>query len=420
MFGDIVYAVRRMSWLKATIRLDRVILEGNGTQIIVLGMHHTSAAGSRHGLTVWDELWGFESELHHRMWDEMTPVPTEPASLRLIVTYAGYEPGSSGRSNEKNLLWELYTQNVGREEHVDGQGEQVPGFDGLPVWNRARVFTCWFHEPTMPWQTEEYYTDERDELRPGAFLRLHKNRWVSSSEGFIDMAWWDAACVLPGPLPPTRTKSISIGVDFAPKHDRASVVGTYFDWKSKKVVQAFHAIWRPQGPEGLDPGVVENYLMSQFVKYRVTYIGYDPYQFHGSAVRLRGMGMPMIEVPQTDQNMIPATEELYGMLKYHRFETYVDPECREHILATTTEDKGRGARISKIKSGAKIDYTVALALSSYETIRSGSMRLDEDIVIECPFSDLAQWPVDYESWKAERALPPELRDSPTLPGDSYA
>jgi len=86
VFADIVYGVRHMPWLKAVVRQDRVKLEGNGTEIIALGMHHTSAAGSRHGLTVWDELWGFETELHHRLWDEMTPVPTEPASLRLIVT----------------------------------------------------------------------------------------------------------------------------------------------------------------------------------------------------------------------------------------------------------------------------------------------------------------------------------------------
>lgn len=411
VFADIVYGVRHMPWLKAVVRQDRVKLEGNGTEIIALGMHHTSAAGSRHGLTVWDELWGFETELHHRLWDEMTPVPTEPASLRLIVTYAGYEPGNAGRGTEqKNLLWELYSQNVGPEEWRDGLGAPVEGFEGLPIWSRNRVFTCWFHQATMPWQTDEYYNDERDELRPSAFLRLHKNQWVTSTEGFIELAWWDQACVLPGPLPATRSIAVQVAIDFAPKHDSATAVGTYFDWKTKKVRLAFHRIWVPQG-EGLDPGVVENYLMSQFVLYRITWMGYDPYQFHGSAVRLKNMGLPMVEVPQTDPNMIPATEELYGVLKYHRFEAYPDDEARSHIAATTTENKGRGVRLSKAKSTNKIDFTVALAMSVLETVRSGSKNLSEEVVIESPFSDLRGWPVDYDAWKAEQALPFELRQN---------
>lgn len=412
VFGDVVYACNHMPWLKAKVRMDRVLLEGNGTWIITLGMHNTSAAGSRHGLTVWDELWGYTSELHHRMWDEMTPVPTEPASLRLIVTYAGYEVGSTGRSDEKNLLWDLYVKNVGKEEHKDGGGTPIPELFPYPVYERRRVFTCWFHEPTMPWQDEEYYLDEKDELRTGAYLRLHKNRFVSSSESFIDMEWWDrAAEKLSGPLLPTRTKAIAIGLDFAPKKDLASAVGTYFDWKTKTVKQAFHQNWKPSGEFGLDNAHVENWILSMFVKYKVYYIGYDPYQFHGSAMRLRGMGLPMVEVPQTDNNMIPATEELYGLLKYDRYETYADEECRAHIAAAVAEDRGRGARLSKVKSGAKIDFAIALAISVLETVRTGGVALDEEVVIESPFSDLSQWPVDYEAWKQEQALPFELRST---------
>ncbi|NOR88998.1 MAG: hypothetical protein GQ524_01975 [Anaerolineales bacterium] len=423
VFGDVVYACNHMPWLRAKVRMDRVLLEGNGTWIITLGMHNTSAAGSRHGLTVWDELWGYTSELHHRMWDEMTPVPTEPASLRLIVTYAGYEVGSTGRSDEKNLLWDLYSKNVSEEEYRDGKGTLIDELFPYPVYERRRVFTCWFHEPTMPWQNQEYYDDEKDELRTGAYIRLHKNKFVSSSESFIDMDWWDQSLILDGPLMPERVKAIAIGLDFAPKKDMASAVGTYYDWKTKKVKQAFHAIWRPQGEFGLDNVVVENWLLTQFVKYKIYYIGYDPYQFHGSAMRLRGMGLPMVEVPQTDNNMIPATEELYGLLKYHRFETYQDANCRAHIAAVVAEDKGRGARLSKRKSGANTDYAIALVISVYETVRTGGINLEEEIVIESPFADQTQWPVSYDAWKQDQALPFELRDTPTdqfYIGDEYA
>ena len=409
VFDDVVYAVNHMPWIGAKVRLDRVILTGNNTQIIVLGMHNTSAAGSRHGMTVWDELWGYTSELHHRMWDEMGPVPTEPASLRLIVTYAGYEPGSTGRTDEKNLLWDFYTKNVGSEEYKDGKGTLVEELFPYPIWERKRVFTCWFHGPTMPWQNEEYYEDEKDEQRPAAYIRLHDNRFVSSSEQFIDMDWWDRSLVLKGPLTPTRTRAISVGIDFATRHNCAAAVGTYFDWKTKKVRQAFQKIWQGTPSDPLDPAVVENWLLTQFVKFRIYHIGYDPYQFHGTAVRLEGMGLPMREVAQSDANMIPATEELYRVLKYDSFETYEDAQCREHISAAVAEDKGRGARLSKVKSGAKNDYGIALAISVFESVKSGGKGLEEEIVIESPFSDNSAWPIDYERWKQEQALPFELR-----------
>lgn len=420
VFKDVAYACNHMPWLKAKVRLDRVILTGNETEIIVLGMHNTSAAGSRHGLTVWDELWGYTSELHHRMWDEMGPVPTEPASLRLVVTYAGYEPGSTGRSDEENLLWKMYTKNVGPEEYKEGKGTLVQELFPYPVWEHKRVFTCWFHEPTMPWQDEEYYEDEKEEQRSGAYIRLHDNRFASSSEQFIDMDWWDKSLTLKGPLLPSRTRAISIGIDFAPKHNCAAAVGTYFDWETKKVRQAFHKIWQGSAAEPLDPAIVENWTLSQFVKYRVYYIGYDPYQFHGSGLRLAGMGLPMHEVTQTDAHMIPATEELYSLLKYDRFETYADDECRAHVAAAVAEDRGKGARLSKVKSGAKNDFSIALAISALESVNSGGIPLDKEVIIESPFADTSEWPVDYDRWKQEQALPFELRTSDDEVSDDEA
>ena len=45
----------------------------------------------------------------------------------------------------------------------------------------------------------------------------------------------------------------------------------------------------------------------------------------------------------------------------------------------------------------------------FESVKSGGKGLEEEIVIESPFSDNSAWPIDYERWKQEQALPFELR-----------
>jgi hypothetical protein len=52
-------------------------------------------AGSNPVASLWSELWGFSSEAGQRLWEELTPVPTRPRSIRYVETYAGYEGESS-------------------------------------------------------------------------------------------------------------------------------------------------------------------------------------------------------------------------------------------------------------------------------------------------------------------------------------
>jgi hypothetical protein len=85
---------------RTTVRKKSILFD-NGTIIEALPSDYAGAAGSRHGLTVWDELWAYTSENSRRLYDELTPIPTRKNSIRLIVTYAGFE-------GESTLLEELY------------------------------------------------------------------------------------------------------------------------------------------------------------------------------------------------------------------------------------------------------------------------------------------------------------------------
>ena len=157
----------------------REIRLSNGTTITAIASEYAGAAGSNHGFTGWDELWAYTSEASRRFWEELTPVPPRKNSLRLVTTYAGFE-------GESALLWDLYRQGVGTDEHPEGQGERL--HPTLPIYgNRdGRLLVYWDHEARTPSQTPEYYAAQRRSLRPNAYLRLHENRWTTAEARFIE------------------------------------------------------------------------------------------------------------------------------------------------------------------------------------------------------------------------------------------
>src|SRR5207249_7215555 len=121
-----------------------------------------------------DELWGYMSERAHRLWDEMVPVPTRAVSVRLTITYAGFE-------GESDLLEALYKRGL--------QGEEI----APSLFRQRGLLMFWSHEPVAPWQTAEWVEQMRRQLRPNAFLRMIENRFVTSESFFVDPEWW-AAC----------------------------------------------------------------------------------------------------------------------------------------------------------------------------------------------------------------------------------
>ena len=177
-----------------------------GTIVEALPSDFRGAAGSNHGLTVWDEAWAYTNEASRRLWDELTPVPTRKNSVRLVVTYSGFP-------SESELLWDLYQQGKSGEPVDDlvdlenGDGDQACRCIG-------GLFSYWDHVGRMPWQTAEYLEKQKASLRANAYLRLHENRWTEGNESFINLDWWDA-CTDPDltPLMPNQDQTIYLGVD---------------------------------------------------------------------------------------------------------------------------------------------------------------------------------------------------------------
>lgn len=375
----------------------------SGSFIQALAQSYKTVAGSRHALTLWDELWGVTSELSRRVWDEMTPIPTIPHSLRFIATYAGFE-------NESDLLWDLYLQGVGKAEHEQGRGTQIEELAPLPVYENKRLFTYWDHEPRLPWQTEEYYEEQMGNLRPAAFLRLHMNQWVTSHEAFIPIEWYDeAAKVYEAPATlwidhPMRYFPIYVAVDAGIKRDSTALIGLGYDGKRGKVGLAFHYIWTPSKGDQIDLDMtVESKLLELYTKFNIVSIVYDPTHLLQTMLRLKQKGLPTKEFPQNVTLMTSASQLLYDLFKNKNFEAYYDEELRRHIQMAVAETNSRGFRIVKTKVSRRhfIDGAIATAMAAYEAVNSGGVDISVPLVIESPYSDASAWNVG----QAEQKLP---------------
>lgn len=339
-------------------------------------------------------FWTGNSELTRRTYEEMTPISTIPWSLRAIATYAGF-------INESDLLWDLYLKGVGKDEHEDGRGRPINELIDLPVWANERQLTYWNHDPIMPWQTPEYFEEQRSQLRPAAYLRLHENRWVTTHEEFVPQEWWtyaenqmqDSAELWKDH--PYSKFPVYIAVDAAPKRDSTAISGTTYDPTNGTVIELFHKIWTPTNNVQLDlDETVSMYLRDTCKSFNVAIIGYDPAHLYQLMLNLSKEGLPVKEVLQNVSNMTKISQNLFDLLKFKRFKTYKDDEARAHIQNTVAQSESTGIRIVKHPGSFRkkpVDYAVALAMSAYLAVSSGGIDVSQPLVVSSPFSDLTAW-----------------------------
>jgi phage terminase large subunit-like protein len=414
VFADLKFHFqKRNSEIKnyAKITADRIELK-NGTFCQVLAQSFRSVAGSRHSLTLWDELWGVSSEQSRRTWDEMTPVPTVSNGLRFISTYAGFR-------DESDLLWDLYLRGVGPTEDEHGEGVPVEELfdlaeEGNPTcFKHGRMFTYWSHVGHMPWQTEEYYQEQLSSERPMAYMRLHMNQWVTSHDEFIPVDWWDRASsiykedVFKWNEHPFMYWPTYIGIDAGVRRDSTALVAVSYDAKRAKLGVLYHKIWTPSKDDPVDlDATVETEILRLYNRMKVVSIVYDPTHLMQMMMRLKSKGLPVKLFEQTIPNMTAASQLLYDLLKARNLEAYPSEELKQHIQMAVAETTNRGFRIVKDKASKRhhIDAAIALAMAAYDAVSNGGVDVSIPIIIRSPYSDATAW-LD----EAEQGIPIELR-----------
>lgn len=383
VFKDVERAIRLNPVLAGRLRTQaRIIYTDEGTTIQALPSDYAGAAGSRHGLTVWDELWGYTSESARRLWDELTPVPTRKNSIRFVVSYAGYE-------GESSLLEELDKRGQAGEvvpelAHIqNGRGEPACRANG-------RTFVYWDHElkphPGLSISPRQYHEQQRKDLRPGAFARMHLNEWASNTERFVTEEEW-SECFSPAVelLKPDDTRRIVLGADASTSRDFTALVGCWRKPADGAVHAVFCKVWRPQrmglrlGKPTIDlDTTIKEEILRLYRAGRVQSVVYDPYQLHSIAVDLEKAGVHMVELPQTSART-KADQALYDAIIGRNLLHANHSILNEHVNNAVAIETARGFRLAKEKTTKKIDAAVALSMAHFEASnkrygKPGSMR----------------------------------------------
>lgn len=345
------------------------ITDTNG-KVEFIPIDPTGEAGSNSDLIIFSELWGAHEKAHKLMWAEMTLSPTKfGQSQRWVETYAGYE-------GESELLYSLYEQGVkhGRQLTLHESGAPI---EGLEVYanDAARLLCLWNTVPRLPWQTPQYYAQEQAALEslPGAFDRMHRNKWVSSSETFVDLALWDAC---KGTIPALdKITPIVLGVDAAEKSDCFSIVAvSRIPNRDKSVAVRYFRSWQPPpggkisfrgtteapGPIAMLEWLIEN--------YNVLCIAYDPTKLELAAQDLEGKAW-LYEFSQATEREV-ADKLLRDLVINRRVFHSGEAELREHIGNANAQAAGRDkAHIRIVKKGSgKIDGAVALSMAAHRCL----------------------------------------------------
>lgn len=360
----------------------------NGSFIEAVPIDPSGEAGSNADMITFSELWGANEKEKQRMWSEMTLSPTKHGkAFRWIESYAGF-------SGESELLYSLYELGVKKGEllwpdRLYPVTESEPSPLELYVNHEARMLCLWNTQPRCPWQTKEYYKSEEATLAPNEFLRMHRNQWVSSTETFAPMAWWDACRHEEGEWPKWGTKygdnefiqkkwPMVIALDAGVSDDNFGLwMGCRHPKFKDEVLTWTIKRWQPEPGKKIDfegsdenPGP-EKFLLQLIKDYNVVQVCYDPYQLHYFATRLNKLGLAWFKSFSQGTDRLLADSQIRELIRDRKIWHRGEPDLREHVqnadAKIDTED--HKVRIVKRADKLKVDLLVTMSMGSYEILR---------------------------------------------------
>lgn len=338
----------------------------NGSVIKAVPVDPAGEAGGGDDLLLYTELWGWKSKKHQQMWSESTLSPLlYGKSLRWCESYAGYD-------NDSPVLEQLYDTSV-------KQGIVLNADLEMYAQPSARLFALWNTKPLLPWQTDEYYAQERASLTPSEFDRLHRNQWGSSTSAFVPIEWWEQCKV--DVMPPLRgsenpgkpMQPMIIALDAAVSNDCFGIVAITRTGGRIEVRNVRK--WQPHNGERLpytDPfgdkyntEYPEGYLRWLIKIYHVSAVTYDIYQLHDFCTRLSNERIAHFEPFNQGADRLIADKQLYDLIKDGQIIHDGNDDLHEHMRnADRTDDDADKLRIVKRASGKKIDLVVCLSMGA--------------------------------------------------------
>ncbi|MEK6250946.1 MAG: terminase TerL endonuclease subunit [Actinomycetota bacterium] len=101
-------------------------------------------------------------------------------------------------------------------------------------------------------------------------------------------------------------------------------------------------------------------------RYVIREVAFDPWRFGAQALDLAKRGLRMVQFPQHDSRLVPATERLSAAILERRLRHPGDPVLDTHVAAAVTKQTQRGARIAHAggrHTSNRIDAVISLAMA---------------------------------------------------------
>lgn len=190
--------------------------------------------------------------------------------------------------------------------------------------------------------------------------------WLRDAPG----AW--ARCAAPELSIPERAgdrlgAEVWVGVDVSLRNDSTAVNHVAWDEPTGRLVTRSRVWTAPRGGK-IDHKDVMQHLRDLASRYRIRTVSYDPRFFEVPALDLTDEGLPMLEVPQSPERMVPACLLAYGMIVGGEVAHDGDPVLAGHVNGAVQREGERGWTLSKGKSGRHIDACIALILAMHEAV----------------------------------------------------
>lgn len=383
VFGTAKRMVEMDAELRAALTLYKDAIEhhASGSVYRVVSADAPTKEGlNPHGV-IFDEL---HVQPNRELWDVMTlGSGARRQPLIVAITTAGFDV-------DNTICGQLYTygRKVAKGEIDDpsfffrwwAPGDPTCDYRDEAVWH-----TC---NPALgDFLHLEALREAVREKPENVFRRYHLNQWVAAETAWLPYGAWDACADKTLELDPAYP--LHVGTDLGLRHDSSAVAVAQVQG-DRVVLRCW--IWENPYPDGdphhdewkLNIVEVENWLRE--LRERFPKPGaevddaprpgpaflYDPAFFERSAQMLEGDGLTMVEFPQTDSRMVPASQALYNVVISKQIAHDGDPALARHIGNVVAEQKPRGAwRISKPRgSRKKIDGAIASAMAVWHALHA--------------------------------------------------
>ena len=284
----------------------------------------SSDAPSSYGLTpdfiIIDELSHWQSR---DLFDSLFSAAAKRADcLLIVISNAGLGKGSSWQ-------WKVH------EGFRERKGCYFSRLDG----------------PVASWITADRLAEQADILPGKAYARLWLNEWQTEAGDVLDQAdllasvLFPASAHLPTPGPldgPNPERSYIGGLDIGTRRDFSAFVILESDPVKQRVRLAREWEWRPSTATGqVCLQTIENVLIAEHHRWRLSGIVFDPWQAEFLAQRLRQRGLHMIEHPFTAANMNRMATALIEIFKSRRIDLFKNCKLFDQLHASASKKRFR-------------------------------------------------------------------------------